>query len=202
MPSAQSQAYNSKVKPLLEGHLRSTSKQLPRVAFWLVPQLEERKKLQSLIVELAERFSAPVFVPHVTVYSCWRTAQQRELAVIAGLAGNCQPITMALPGLAEKDRLTQTLFCELQKSVALTRLFHSLEEGLLPSAGRELEPHLSLLYQNLPASVREALVRETMIPLQEIRCDELWAVAIPGQLNAPDDFRGWQTLLIRRLDSL
>jgi hypothetical protein len=202
LPSAQSQAYNSKIKPLLEGHLRSTSKLLPRVAFWLVPQLEERKKLQSLIVELAERFSAPVFVPHVTVYSCWRSDQQRELAVIAGLADNCQPITMALLGLAEKDRLTQTLFCELQKSTALTRLSHSLGEGISRSAGHDLEPHLSLLYQNLPASVRETLVHETMIPLQEIRCDELWAVAIPGQLNAPDDFRGWQTLLIRRLDSL
>ncbi|MDH3453657.1 MAG: hypothetical protein OEL80_00815 [Desulfuromonadales bacterium] len=97
----------------------SVSGHLPRVAFWLVPRLEERRKLQPIITELAGRFSAPAFVPHVTVYSCWRTAQRRELAVMAGLAASCRPIAMGQLGLACKDRLAQTLFVQLQNNPAM-----------------------------------------------------------------------------------
>lgn len=181
--------------------MHSTVKDLPRVAFWLVPRLEDREKLQAIIVALAARFSAPAFVPHVTVCSCWRTVQQRELAVLAGLADCCQPITMRMLGLACKDRLTQTLFVQLQKNAAITRLHEMILASLSLPAGNEFEPHMSLLYQNFSVAVRETLVRENHLNMQKVRFDELWAVAIPGQLESLDNFVNWQTLLTCRLDS-
>lgn len=120
---------------------------------------------------------------------------------MAGLAESCQPVTTVLHGLTCENRLTQTLFVQLQKNAEISGLFQSLHAGVSQPADYKLEPHLSLLYQKLPAYVREMLVHETPIPLQEITLDELWAVAISEQLESLDDFSGWQTLLICRLDS-
>lgn len=174
---------------------------LPRVAFWLVPRRHDREKLQSHITSLALRYSAPIFVPHVTVYSCRRTLSQRELALAAGLARTCRPIVLNALGLSGKTRLSQTLFIRLQENAALLELNRSLHRGVEQPSNYKLDPHLSLLYQDIPVDVRETLTRDISVPLAKISFEELWAVAIPDQLNAIGDFDGWQNLLICRLDS-
>lgn len=174
---------------------------LPRVAFWLVPCCQEREVLQSLIADLARCFSAPVFVPHVTVYSCRRTPGQGELTVMAALAGSCRPVAARPAGLACTGRLTQALFARLKDIPEISGLSRALHAGVPLPSGYELMPHLSLLYQKLPASARETLVREVALCLPEIRFDTLWAVAIPEQLRNLGDLHGWRPLVISRLDS-
>ena len=40
-----------------------------KVAYWQLPAAETRAAFATVIAELAERFNAPVFEPHVTLYS-------------------------------------------------------------------------------------------------------------------------------------
>jgi len=181
--------------------LQGNNKYLSRVAFWLVPRRQQRQKLQTLILALAERFSAPVFVPHVTFYSCRRSEQQHELAVMAALAGSCPAVTLGTVGIAGKDRLTQALFVELTADPVIRNLHLALHGSLPHPCGYDLTPHLSLLYQRLPTAVREELVRATTLPWQVLHFDELWAVAIPEQLETLDDCAGWQPLVTCRLAS-
>ena len=100
--------------------MQATSRYLPYAVFWLLPQIEERRKIQTIITALAERFSAPQFVPHVATYSCWRSAQLRELAVMAGLAAVCRPIVMGSLGLASQDRLIQAMHVQCPINPAIT----------------------------------------------------------------------------------
>ena len=181
--------------------MQNNREYLPRVAYWLVPRHPHREKLKTLIGALAERFSAPVFVPHVTVYSCRRSAQQQELAAMAALASQFAAVTLCPTGLASQDNLSQALFLKLREESSIRGLCQSLHAAVAHPSGYELAPHVSLLYQMLPVRVREELVRETSIPLPNILFDELWAVAIPGQLRQQGDFGGWQPLLICRLAS-
>lgn len=174
---------------------------MPRVAFWLVPRQWERKILQDLIADLADRFSAPKFIPHVTIYSCHRSVSQGELAIMAGLAGLCPPVTLRTDGLASRDRLTQALFVKLNSAKTLGRLRQALQKELPQSSANEFIPHVSLLYQFLPASVHTRLAREIKFPMQEIRFDQIWAVAIPETIHSVENLSGWQTLLSCRLAS-
>jgi len=174
---------------------------LPRVAFWLVPRCQERATLQSLIVDLARRFSAPVFVPHVTVYSCRRTLGQRELAVMTALARSCRPIAANPASLASTGRLTQALFARLPDLPEISALSRALHAGVPMPSDYGLVPHMSLLYQKLAPAARKTLLCEIALCLSEIRFDALWAVAIPEQIRELDDLRGWRPLVISRLDS-
>lgn len=174
---------------------------LPRVAFWLVPRRADRALLQALIGDLAAHFSAPLFLPHVTLYSCRRTAQMQEVAVMAALAASSRELVLRCEGLAGKDRLAQALYLKLSKSPAISALTQGLHANVPEPSGYLLQPHLSLLYQKLSPATRKALVAGISLSLGEVGFDELWAVAIPWQLREPADFRGWQPLLICRLAS-
>ena len=174
---------------------------LPRVAFWLIPSQPERAFLQNLITDLAGRFSSPEFIPHVTIYSCHRSVLQEELAIMASLAGRCPLVTLRTDGLAFRDRLTEALFVRLNSAETLEWLRETMQNELSQASSHEFDPHVSLLYKFLPASVRASLAGEIKLPMQEICFDQIWAVAIPESIHSAENLSGWQTLLSCRLAS-
>jgi hypothetical protein len=181
--------------------LNNNNRLLPRVAIWLVPSQAEREILQALITDLAGRFSAPGFVPHATIYSCRRSSSQNELAVTAALARQCPPLTLCTAGMAISDRLTRAFFFRLGPDKMLQWLRTSLQDELSQTSADGFDPHISLLYQLLPVTDRAKLAGEIRLPFDEIRFDQLWAVAIPETINITENLTGWQTLLSCRLDS-
>jgi O-acetyl-ADP-ribose deacetylase (regulator of RNase III) len=177
------------------------SDKFPRVAFWLVPQQRQRQDIRSLIAALAQRHDAPGFVPHVTLYSCRRTPGQQELGFMAALASNFPAVTLRPAGLAGKERLSQCLFIKFHENPAVYEIYKALKTVDSHQSAFQLSPHMSLMYQILPRYLREALIRETIFPWQELVFEELWAIAIPGKFRTLQDFIGWQPLLTCRLAS-
>lgn len=174
---------------------------LPRVAIWLIPRQTDGAILEAMIADLAGRFSAPEFIPHMTLYSCRRSLSQNELTVTAELASLCPPLTLRTDGLVSTDRLTKALFVRLSLDKMLQWLRDSLQNEMPQTSAHDFEPHLSLLYQLIPVAVRERLVRETRFPLTEIGFDQIRAVAIPETIHTTENLSGWQTLLSCRLAS-
>lgn len=174
---------------------------LPRAAIWLVPRQPDCAILQTLIADLAGRFSSPEFIPHMTIFSCRRSLLQEELAITAALARSCPPLTLRTNGLAFRDRLTQALFVRLRSDNKLDWLRGSLQNKLRQTSSHDFEPHVSLLYQLLPVPVCEKLTRDIRLPLQEINFDQVRAVAIPETIHTTENLSGWQTLLSCRLAS-
>ena len=174
---------------------------LPRAAIWLVPRQPDCAILQTLIADLAGRFSSAEFIPHMTIFSCRRSLLQEELAITAALARSCPPLTLRTNGLAFRDRLTQALFVRLRSDNKLDWLRGSLQNKLRQTSSHDFEPHVSLLYQLLPVPVCEKLTRDIRLPLQEINFDQVRAVAIPETIHTTENLSGWQTLLSCRLAS-
>ncbi len=178
------------------------SNSLPRVAFWLVPEKRVRNELASMIGQLADRFAAPIFLPHLTLYSCRRSVQQTELAICVRQAMLTPALATRVTGMATTEKLAKTLFFDLQNTPELMRLVRVLHASVPHPSTYQFDPHVSLLYQSLPASVREQLVTEVFWSSDLIRFDELRAVAIPAQIRTCADWTGWQTLMIMHLNEL
>jgi 2'-5' RNA ligase len=174
---------------------------LPRVAFWLVPRLQERLLLGKIIASFAQQYSSPEFLPHVTLCSCDRSEARQELKLLASLAKSCAPFSMSVEASGSSDRLAQAFFLGLRKCEEAECLSQSFAAEVACAANYSFEPHLSLVYQNLPVAERNKLTTGWSSPLQTICFDQLWAVAIPAQIKTLQDFYGWQPLLACQLDS-
>lgn len=168
---------------------------LPRVAFWLVPGVEERGKIQKIISALAKQFDSPPFVPHVTLYSCLRSTQQLELSVMSRIARDRQCVIADVDRLKGTEKLTQALYISLESNRSMQRLNQQLHTLLPRPSHYTLAPHLSLLYQSISFATRDRLIGEIALDLNKVHFAEMWAVAIPEQIKTPDDLAGWQTLL-------
>ena len=117
------------------------------------------------------------------------------------IAAKFQPVVMATGNLSGSSRLTQALFVALDLSPDAAAISAWLQRsGPLPST-YTFQPHLSLLYEHISDAVQKRLSDEINLGMEQIVFDELWAVAIPGQLKSRQDLDGWQRLLTCKLAS-
>jgi hypothetical protein len=180
--------------------MQSHHNELSRVAFWLVPQQKVRLELSKVICQLAQTFSSPIFVPHVTLYSCLRTSLQTELGLLAKLAQQTPSLVCQVTEQNVSDRLTQALFVHLSAPPSAYKIYENLHLQVPKPSTYAFDPHLSLLYTHLTLFHQNKLMAKTLVEQREICFDQLWAVAIPDKIEKKNDCVGWQTLLTCRLN--
>src|SRR6201991_4969600 len=95
------------------------------IAYWLIPSEPSRSYYQSLIYDLAERYNAPKFEPHVTVHvgvDCTDTVDE----VLSKAARGCERIVIQALEVSGSSEFTKTLFVHFAMTTELHRLNHSI----------------------------------------------------------------------------
>jgi 2'-5' RNA ligase len=175
-----------------------TSRQPPS-AIWLLPEPARKEALAALVERLARRFGAPPFRPHLTVAAGLRRPLAEVTAATMATADLTPPLTLACRGLGHSQSRFQAFFLRFAEEPALAALRDALARRL-GAAPHRPQPHLSLLYRQLPEAARRALVDELVTAVPDgVRFDRL-AVVTP-QVGADDweVVEGWRLLAERRL---
>lgn len=168
----------------------------PETALWLCPREADRRRLAALIGELARRFAAPPFAPHVTVFGGVTTPLPRLDRLLQSCAAELPPLSLAAAGLAHGPAFFQCVFLEIAEASPVTALRRRLSTALGKRPEEEAHPHLSLLYAELEPALREKLCRELgPTSAGPVRCDALEVIA-PRRDHAADwrDVAGWRRL--------
>lgn len=172
-----------------------------RFSVFLVPAANDRSWAEGVIRELAARYDAPGFEPHVTVYGgSYETDAELEpvrRALAEAVAGT-GPITLRVTGLGVTEEYFRSLFVAFGDDPALSRIYELVKGAVAAGSGYVLMPHLSLLYADMPLTAKEMAARTVSLDRQEMRFDELKIVA-PDPVAGWSDTRRWQTLFRVRL---
>lgn len=171
------------------------------VAFWLLPGEPSMRVFAQCVDALAHRHGAPRFLPHVTLHVD-RVVPQADLdRVLDEAAARFAPFEMRAGPTGHSPVRFKALFVTLSGG-DITSLAAALAAGVAryrpqPAAGQEpaaayrLEPHLSLLYKELPDAERTRLVAENCFEGEPVYFDRITAVT-PG--SGAQDFsrvEGW-----------
>ncbi|MDQ6859930.1 MAG: hypothetical protein M3032_02060 [Verrucomicrobiota bacterium] len=167
------------------------------IAFWLTPAAGAREFFSALIKELAERYDAPLFEPHVTLNAGVLT-EERAVEVLRNLSIR-ESIELEVEGIEFSARYTKTLFVQFRSTPQIEALSAELSKAV--SGDYELNPHLSLLYQELPDKTKADAARAIALAFSSVLFDRVAAVLIPSAIRAREDVEAWQTVASRRLDS-
>jgi len=167
------------------------------VAFWLMPARREASFLVSLVVRLAAQHDAPLFEPHLTLYA-GQIAAEGAVKVLNSIQLP-QSCDLHVERVDSSEKFTKALFVQFRAAPELQQLSNSLRAAVNGDRSYKLNPHLSLLYKELPHEAKAELARTISIPFQHISFDRLQVIAGNDRASTHSDVESWQTLAARDL---
>jgi 2'-5' RNA ligase len=167
------------------------------VAFWLSPTASAREYFLTVIKELAQRYSAPVFEPHVTLCG-GNLAEERAVEILSDLCIR-EPIELEITGIQYSEKYTKTLFVQFGSSPRLEALAAEIEKAA--ASEHSLNPHLSLIYKEMPRTQKAEAARAITLPFERVTFDSVTAIMTPHPITTSEHVEAWRMLGARRLDS-
>jgi len=163
------------------------------LTYWLIPAEPARSYFRSLIGELARRFDAPVFEPHVTLFVT-EPGNENPAAVLRETLRNIEPPPLSITAIKYSDEFTKTLFAEFRPDEFLSSLNEKLRAGSASQSEYRLNPHLSLIYKTMSREAKVDMANSLRLPFDEVRFDSAKAVISPAKIEARSDVEAWRVV--------
>ncbi len=168
------------------------------IAYWLIPAEPARSFFEDIIIDLARRYNAPPFEPHMTIH----VGSNREdvaAEAIAKAANCCGPMQAKVLGTNHSGEFIKTLFVQFTPSAKLGRLNEIIRNAAQESSDYQFNPHLSLLYKSMPTPVRRQLANSISLPFSEVIFDLIRAVRCGSPTQTRADVEAWRVLATKPL---
>ena len=163
------------------------------LAFWLSPTEPARSHFLNLIRNFAARFDAPLFEPHVTLYGTDSEGEDPQKLLKRAVAGVKQ-CRLSIAGIGHSRNFTKTLFVQFNPDAEVAALSAKLCAASKAQTDYELNPHLSLIYKELPAAEKAAIAGRLTIPFSEVSFDSVKAVISPATIKSRKAVETWRVV--------
>jgi hypothetical protein len=166
------------------------------IVYWLIPAAPERELFRELIRILAEQFNAPRFEPHLTIIA---TPEDRESPGKILRAIKATPIRLKVRDISFSTQFTKSLFARFTTGKAFEKLAADLARATGSRAKPPAQPHLSLFYQELPATSKKQLASAIKLPFREVVFDSIKAVCCASPTKTSAEVESWRVLATKNL---
>ena len=167
------------------------------IAYWLIPTEPARSFFQDVINDLARRYNAPVFEPHMTIYVGSGRVEAEE--VIAKAASGCGLVEAKVLKVCQSGEFIKTLFVQFAMGGKLQQLNEMIRDAAQDSSDYLLKPHLSLLYKTMSIPERRQLVHSIKLPFLEVTFDSIKAVRCISPTRNRADVEAWRVVAAKSL---
>jgi 2'-5' RNA ligase len=171
------------------------------IAYWLIPAEPAHRFFQDLINDLARRYDAPVFEPHVTIY-VGADSTDAVSTTLSKAARDCEPIVLQALEVSHSDEFIKTLFVEFGLNSKLRQLNQVIRSATQNSSDYQLNPHLSLLYKAMSTQDRHLLTHSIDVPFPEVTFDSLKAVRCVSPTQSRADIEAWRVVAQKPIGSI
>ena len=163
------------------------------IAFWLLPESGARAELERVVRDLAQRFDAPLFQPHVTLQGA-DVDEGRAREVLPQICAASEPVELEVDRIAFSEKYTKTLSVQFRPSAAASALSDAVREALGCTSDYEFDPHLSLIYKEMPESTKAGLARSITLPFTRMVCDAVKVISTTSPITTSDEVEAWRTI--------
>ena len=156
-----------------------------RWSVWLEPCSADTVRYRKLISECCEKFSSPVFDPHMTLFGRVGIEPESTFSFFEELISIHTPFSLKTLGITAGEPPWKSLFIQLEACEALLNLQAKINDFFKSFLHYTFDPHLSLAYGDLTIHQNEM----DAIPLAE--CIRFSAVAL---VMTPDTIENWKNI--------
>lgn len=170
-----------------------------KVSFWLIPSEDDKAFFQKIIDNLAQEYNAPTFTPHVTIYSGEYAPDESPSELIEKAQGEVQSFSLKVDQLLYTNSFTKTIFVQFHQNVILSKISDTLQRSSKIPSEFALNPHLSLIYQNLNEEIKKNIITSIRLPKSEVFFDEVRAISTPEKVQKRENVESWKVISTRKL---
>ena len=163
-----------------------------RVSFWLLPAEEDRLIFEAIIARLTQAYDAPVFAPHVTLYSGEYADHEDPGAILAPAIQGMDSVALTVDSIRTTRAFTKTLFVQFTPSEPLNTLSDRIRQQSATPSGYRLDPHLSLLYKHMPEADQQRAAETISLPQTQVSFDAVAGNVSPTPTRTRDDVERWE----------
>lgn len=132
-------------------------------AVWYLFDKDDEDYLFEIINDLAKKYDAPSFIPHITAYGLLnidlKTLDDEILESIQGV----KSFSVETNTINFSDNLWKTLFVEILPNKHLVKINNNLTKNLSQFSKYEFLPHISLLYKNMEKNQKQFLAESLVM---------------------------------------
>lgn len=129
-------------------------------AIWLTFSKSDREYLKNVIDVISEKYHAPKFEPHITVYGLINLKLDLIDNVINEVAHNCNSFIVKKSDILQSEELWKTVYIELKMNQQLKLVNENLKKHFEKILRYEFNPHISLIYKILPKEEKIKIINE------------------------------------------
>jgi len=141
-------------------------------AIWLTFSKNDRKYLKKIIDEISEKYHAPKFEPHITVYGL----VDSKLSLIDNIAKEVtrdhNSFFVNKSEILQSENVWKTVYIELKMNNQLEEIHKNIKKHFERISKYEFNPHISLIYKILPIEEKIKIIKELDIK-NEFRISKL-----------------------------
>src|SRR5436190_12472053 len=169
------------------------------IAYWLMPNAVARDFLVATVRDLAARFDAPIFEPHLTIHVTPKSDND-PAAVLIRAAESCHPLSLSIVNLRFSDKFTKTVFVQFTLTPLLINLSRAIQKASAVAENTyELDPHLSLIYKKMTERERTDIINSIQLPFRDVLFDRLQAVNCRFSTESGTDVERWRVVATHEL---
>jgi len=169
------------------------------ISFWLVPANPYQHLLATLINQLACKYGAPRFMPHVTLLVTQLAQDDSPLQVLESATKGIPPFELDLLGVGHDPDRFKSVFIQLN-SEPIMPLSSALRVSCRHLDDYTFDAHLSLLYRQLPFIEKLSLISDLQLPQGPLYFDSVVAVRPGYGQSCFDDVEQWRFVAQVRLE--
>ena len=129
-------------------------------AIWLTFSKNDRDYLKKIIDEISEKYNAPKFEPHITVYGLIDSEMRLIDSIAKEVILNCNSFLIKKSEILQSDELWKTVYIELKTNSQLELIHKNLKKHFEKISKYEFKPHISLIYKILPIEEKIKIINE------------------------------------------
>ncbi len=126
-------------------------------AIWLTFPKSDREYLKNIIDGISEKYHAPKFEPHITVYGLIET-EINQIDKIAKVILNQNSFLVKKSEILQSEELWKTVFIELKSNKQMESVHKNFKKYFDKVSKYEFKPHISLIYKILPIEEKMKII--------------------------------------------
>jgi 2'-5' RNA ligase len=132
-------------------------------AIWLTFSQNDKKYLRKIITNIAKKYHAPEFEPHITIYGLIDIEINLIKKILKKIAKNNKSFITRKTKILQSNNLWKTIYIELENQKEFIKIYQNLKGYFEQIEKNEFNPHISLIYKILSTTEKTQIINQLNI---------------------------------------